>query len=67
MPVDSSQNLDPLSRIHYAKPYPVEHNVKVREVGLVLPRDRRKLLGYYQLESGYETECGSEGTRGRRL
>lgn len=53
---DASQYLDPLSRIHYAKPYPVEHNVKVREVGMVSQRDRRKVLGYYQLESGYETE-----------
>ena len=56
IPVDMSQNLDPLSRINYAKPYPVEHNVKVCEVGTIAPPDRRKMVGYYQNESGYETE-----------
>ena len=63
---DASQYLDPLSRIHYAKPYPVEHNVKVREVGMVSQRDHRKVLGYYQLESGYETEREPERRPERR-
>ena len=57
-PVDSSMELDPLSRIHYAKPYPVENNVKVCKVGMVADRDIRKLWAYYQKESGYETERG---------
>ena len=66
MPADTSQNLHPLSRVHYAKPYPVEHNVKVREVGMVSQRDRRKVLRYYQLESGYETERKPERRRESR-
>lgn len=65
-PADKSQNLHPLSRIHYAKPYPVEHNVKVREVGMVSQRDRRKVMGYYQLESGYDTEREPERKPERR-
>ena len=65
-PVDSSMELDPLSRIHYAKPYPVEHNVKVCEVAMVAARDVRKLWAYYQLESGYETERGPQRRPHRR-
>ena len=56
IPVDDSQELSDLSRINYAKPYPIEHNVKVCEVGMVAQRDRRKIIGYYKTESGYETE-----------
>ncbi|KAL8793191.1 MAG: hypothetical protein Q9195_004221 [Heterodermia aff. obscurata] len=56
IPVNSSEALDPLSRINYAKPYPIEHDVKVCEVGMVAPSDIRKIIAYYQTESGYETE-----------
>ena len=56
IPVHDSEPLDPLSRINYAKPYPIEHNVKVCEVGMVAQRDLRKILAYYRMESGYETE-----------
>lgn len=66
MPADASQSLDPLSRIHYAKPYPVEHNVKVQEVGMVSQRDRRKVMAYYHTESGYETERETERRPERR-
>ena len=56
IPANDSEILDPASRVWYAKPYPIEHNVKVSEVGMVTKNDIRKLLGYYQMESGYETE-----------
>ena len=65
-PVDSSMILSPLSRIHYAKPYPVEHNVKVREVGMVAAPHRRRLTAYYEMESGYETEREPERAPPRR-
>ena len=66
IPVDSTQALDPLSRINYAKPYPIEHNVKVREVGKVAQRQVRKLLAYYQTESGYDTEREAQQEPERR-
>ena len=56
IPVNSSETLASASRIHYAKPYPIEHNVKVCEVGMVTKSDIRKLIHYYLQESGYETE-----------
>lgn len=66
IPIDASQNLSPLSRIHYAKPYPVEHNVKVCEVGMIAERDRKKIVGYYRIESGYDTERESQPQRRQR-
>ena len=60
IPVDASQNLDPLSRIHFARHYPVEHNVKVRNVGAVAPQHIRRLVGYYKLESGFEAETDTD-------
>lgn len=56
IPVNSSEALESASRVNYAKPYPIEHNVKVCEVGMVARTDIRKITHYYQQESGYETE-----------
>lgn len=66
IPVENAEPLDPLSRINYAKPYPIEHNVKVCEVGMVAPRDVRKINAYYQQESGYETERPQQEPERRR-
>lgn len=42
----ASEALEPASRINYGKPYVVEHNVKVFDVGMVVP-DHRYLIGIY--------------------
>lgn len=42
----ASETLEPASRINYGKPYVVEHNVKVFDVGMVIP-DHRYLIGSY--------------------
>lgn len=49
-PVDSSEKLDTLSRLNLGKPYPVEHNVKVCEVGEIKGRHKRTLLQYHRSE-----------------
>lgn len=46
--VDQTEKLDATSRINLGKVYPVEHNVKICEVGMVAPADIRKLTAYYK-------------------
>ena len=48
IPVDQSEKLDPLSRVNLAKRYPMEHNIKVKEVGMVDQAHLKKLKGYCQ-------------------
>ncbi|MCJ1473016.1 hypothetical protein MMC13_001665 [Lambiella insularis] len=45
-PVNSSEKLDLLSRVDLAKTYPVEHNVRVKEVGMVSKVHLKRLLAY---------------------
>lgn len=47
-PVNQAEKLDEKSRINLCKVYPVEHNVKVCEVGMVASADIRKLTAYYK-------------------
>lgn len=48
--VNPSEKLDPLSRLNLGKLYPVEHNVRVCEVGQVRGEHKRILLHYYRTE-----------------
>lgn len=48
--VNPSEKLDTLSRLNLGKSYPVEHNVKVCEVGEITGRHKRILLNYYYTE-----------------
>ena len=45
-PVSPAEKLDPRSRINLGKVHPINHNVKVKDVGFVDPRSLPKLLGY---------------------
>lgn len=47
-PVSQAEKLDATSRINLGKVYPVEHNVKICEVGMVDSADIRKLTAYYK-------------------
>jgi len=42
----ASETLEPASRVNYGKPYAVEHNVKVLDVGMVV-NDHRYLIPAY--------------------
>ena len=48
VPVKPQEKLDALSRVNLAKTYPVEHNVKVKEVGKVNQAHLKKLIGYWK-------------------
>ena len=46
--VRADEKLDELSRINLGKAYPVEHNVKVKEIGHVHERSLPKLISYFK-------------------
>ena len=50
-PVSPEHELDPRSRVNFNMTFPVQHNVKVMEVGIICPNDLRRFLGYYQNEA----------------
>lgn len=44
---DPSIQIDPMSRINFAKVYTVEYNLKVRKVGRIVSDSVRKMEGYF--------------------
>lgn len=44
---NSDITIDPMSRINFAKPYTVEHNIKVRNIGRVFGESVRRLDDYF--------------------
>lgn len=47
-----SKKMDPKSRVNFAKPYTVEHNVKVEDFGRVDPNDEWKLIAQFNSHWG---------------
>lgn len=47
----NGQQLHETARVNCAKTYPVEHNVKVSELGMVTDHDIRLLVAYWQIET----------------
>jgi hypothetical protein len=57
-PTDSTEEMSPESRLRLGKVVSVECNVKVRDIGMVIPEHRSKLLDYFnqEQENGYEPD-----------
>ena len=51
IPVDATVTMNAASRLRFGKTYPVEWNVKVKEIGQVHPIHLRKLLRYWNEEN----------------
>lgn len=49
-PADNSSYLSFLSRLRFGKVYSIEWNVKVKDLGMVVPEDVPRLLQYYKDE-----------------
>jgi hypothetical protein len=49
--MEKEQKLDKMSRINFGKHYTVEWNVKVMNVGRVVPDSMSAFVGYYYNES----------------
>jgi hypothetical protein len=50
-PAEPGIHMNPAARIHYSKAFPVEMNVKVKDIGDVDPKDISNLLRYYREEN----------------
>jgi hypothetical protein len=44
----NGETLDSESRVNFGKPYAVEHNVKIMEIGMVVPEHMHLLEAYFQ-------------------
>jgi hypothetical protein len=57
-PTDPTEDMSPKSRLCLGKVVSIECNVKVRDIGMVIPEHRSKLLEYYQQEqdNGFEAD-----------
>jgi hypothetical protein len=57
-PTDPTEDMSPKSRLRLGKVVSIECNVKVRDIGMVIPEHRSKLLEYYQQEqdNGFEAD-----------
>lgn len=49
-PADPTLTMQPASRLQFGKVYPIEMNVKVKDIGDVVPVDLSKLATYYAEE-----------------
>lgn len=50
-PIDPSLRLEATSRLQYSKAYPVEMNIKLKDIGDVAPKDLENLIRYYREEN----------------
>ena len=58
IPVNQEMRLDPLSRLNCGKTYPVEHNVKVKEIGMVNPVHLKRLIRYWKkMSEGWSSDA----------
>jgi hypothetical protein len=55
-PLDSSIRIRRESRIRFGKTYPIEKNVKVKDIGRVHPSHKSKLLQYWTDEDEAEVD-----------
>jgi hypothetical protein len=59
-PVDSSIKIRTESRIRFGKTYPIEMNVKVKDIGRVQQRHLSKLLKYWNDEEQVQNDLRPE-------
>ena len=61
VPADRNATMDPASRLRFGKTFPVEWNVKVKEIGRVASHDMAKMIRYWQQEDFFnDSDDGEE-------
>lgn len=55
-PADSSVRITAASRVRFGKTYPIEWNVKVKDIGRVIPEHISKLITYWRMEDRDEDD-----------
>lgn len=58
--VEVSETIDPKSRINFNKPYTVEHNIKIMNVGRIAPKFLDLLKQYFDQSFGFGGHIDSE-------
>jgi hypothetical protein len=61
VPADRNATMDPASRLRFGKTFPVEWNVKVKEIGRVASHDMAKMIQYWQEEDFFNDSDDAEG------
>jgi hypothetical protein len=61
IPSNPADHMDPASRLRFSKTFPVEWNVKVKDIGLVHPEHMSKLVRYWREEDTDEDGDTGEG------
>ena len=51
-PADTTLIMHAASRLRFSKTYPIEWNVKVKDIGRVIPEDMSKLISYWKAQNG---------------
>ncbi|KAL8868613.1 MAG: hypothetical protein Q9174_004873 [Haloplaca sp. 1 TL-2023] len=51
LPSKPENVLDPKSRINLGKPYPIEWNIRVKDIGRLDEKSRQKLIPYWRMEA----------------
>lgn len=59
---DGERALSPSSRIFFGIHHPIQHNVKVKDLGYVHPDWMPAFLGYWSMENNGETQQAPEVT-----
>jgi hypothetical protein len=56
VPANPNDTMDPASRLRFGKTYPVEWNVKVKDIGRVRPSHMSKLIRYWKMEDFQDSD-----------
>lgn len=56
VPSNATEIMEPASRIRFGKTFPVEWNVKVKDIGMVHRAHMSKLIRYWKEEDFYDSE-----------
>lgn len=59
-PSSPNEVMEGASRIRFGRTYPVEWNVKVKDIGQVMPSHKTRLTQYWQDEDSYHDTGGSD-------
>lgn len=56
IPSNPKETINTASRLRFGRAYPVEWNVKVKEIGMVAPSHMGRLIQYYREEDVYDSD-----------
>ncbi|OCL11717.1 hypothetical protein AOQ84DRAFT_386634 [Glonium stellatum] len=67
IPASPDIKFAPASRINFAINYPIQHNLKVKDIGVVANEDRLNLILYWMVENAAGSETHSGGSKRKKV